>query len=59
VNIVLVSGLPPIRVKKWKLTPSKPELLDQLINWFIARLPSDARIAILPDGTRTMTEVKA
>jgi nickel-dependent lactate racemase len=58
VNIVLVSSIPPIRVKKWKLTPSKPELLDQLINWFIARLPSEARIALLPDGTRTMTEVK-
>ncbi len=58
VNVILVSDIPPIRVKKWKLTPSKPELLDQLINWFIARLPSEAKIAILPDGTRTMTEVK-
>ncbi len=59
VNVVLVSNMPPIQVKKWKLTPSKPELFDKLINWFIARLPSDARIALLPDGTRTTTEVKA
>ncbi len=58
INIVLVSDIPPQRVKKWKLTPSQPELLQQLTNWFIARLPQDARIAMIPDGTRTITEVK-
>jgi len=58
VNILLVSDIPPRQVKSWKLTPSTPLLLGQLIEWFSARLPDEARIAVLPDATRTMTEVK-
>lgn len=57
VNIVLVSEIPPKEVKKWKLTPSPPHLLQSLIDWMLTRLPQDARIAILPASTRTMTEV--
>lgn len=58
VNIVLVSDIPPEKVKQWRLTPSQPQLLQQLINWIAVRLPSNARVAILPASTRTMTEVK-
>lgn len=58
VNIVLVSEIPPQEVKQWKLTPSPPHLLQSLIDWISTRLPQDARIAILPASTRTMTEVK-
>lgn len=58
VNIVLVSDIPPAQVKGWKITPSKPELLDPLIQWITDRFKPDARIAILPGSTRTMTEVK-
>jgi len=57
VNIVLVSEIPPKEVKQWKLTPSPPHLLQSLIDWMLTRLPQDARIAILPASTRTMTEV--
>lgn len=57
VNILLVSDIAPRKVKDWKLTPSTPDLLDQLIEWFSARLTDDARVAILPDAARTMTEV--
>lgn len=57
VNIVLVSDLPPQTVKAWKLTPSNPELVDELIQWISSRLPKSARAAILPAATRTMTEV--
>lgn len=57
VNIVLVSDISPQQVKKWMLTPSRPDLLNQLIDWFAVRLPQDARIAVLPAATRTMTEV--
>jgi len=56
-NFVLVSDIPPQRVKGWKLTPSSPQLLQPLIDWIAARLPSDARVAILPAATRTITEV--
>jgi len=56
-NIVLVSDLPPQTVKHWKLTPSKPDLTSELIAWIAAKLPPDARLAILPAATRTMTEV--
>lgn len=58
VNVVLVSDLPPQTVKSWKLMPSKPELTDALIKWILSELPPDARVAILPAATRTMTEVK-
>jgi len=58
INIVLVSDIPPETVKTWKLTPSKPELINDLIAWLANQLPADARIAILPAATRTMTEVK-
>ena len=58
INLVLVSDIPPEIIKQWKITPSTPQLLQPLINWIAARLPSDARIGILPAATRTMTEVK-
>jgi len=58
VNIILVSDIPPEKVKQWMLTPSQPRLLQQLINWIAVRLPSNARVAILPASTRTMTKVK-
>ena len=58
INIVLASDLPPQTVKRWKLTPSKPELIDELVKWIASKLPHNARIAILPAATRTMTEVK-
>jgi len=58
INIVLVSDIPPKQVKQWKLTPSKPELLDQLLGWLTNRLPVDSRIALMPAATRTMKEVK-
>jgi nickel-dependent lactate racemase len=56
-NIILVSNIPPEDVKSWKLTPSTPELLNQLLSWLINKLPRDARLAILPAATRTMTKV--
>ncbi|MBW6466062.1 MAG: nickel-dependent lactate racemase [Brevefilum sp.] len=58
VNIVLASDLPPQTVKSWKLTPTKPELIDELVKWITSKLPYNPRIAILPAATRTMTEVK-
>jgi len=57
VNIILVSDLPGKQVKTWKLTPSKPELLEPLLQWLIEKYSSNPRIAILPAATRTMTEV--
>jgi len=58
VNIVLVSDINAAKVKQWLLTPSTPNLIQQLINWIAVRLHSDARVAVLPASTRTMTEVK-
>lgn len=58
VKAVLVSDIPPQSVKQWKLTPSQPEKLQPLLEWLLAQLPPDARIAILPAATRTMTEVQ-
>ncbi|MFU8827680.1 MAG: nickel-dependent lactate racemase [Brevefilum sp.] len=58
VNVVLVSDLPPQVVKRWKLTPSKPELINELLAWIGTQLPPEARAAILPAATRTMTEIK-
>ncbi len=57
VNIVLVSDIPPDLVKNWKITPSKPELLEQLIQWITDQFIPGARIAVLPAAARTMTEV--
>lgn len=58
VNIVLVSDIPADQVKRWKLTPSKPKFLTPLIHWITDKFEPDARIAVLPAATRTMTEVK-
>jgi len=57
VNIVLVSDIPPDLLKSWKITPSQPELLEHLIQWITDQFDPDARIAVLPAATRTMTEV--
>ena len=56
-NIILVSDIPPETVRTWKLTPSTPDLIEPLIEWIIERLPANARIALLPNATHTMTEV--
>lgn len=58
VNVVLVSDVPPEDVKRWMLTPSNPQLLNPLISYILNKLPVGARIAVLPDATRTMAEVK-
>jgi lactate racemase len=57
VNVVLVSDQPPLSVKEWKLTPSKPALINELITYIAAHLPQNAQVAILPAATRTITEV--
>ncbi len=57
-KIIFVSDIPPEQVKRWKLTPSTPALIDQLLGWLFDQLPANARIAILPAASRTMTEVK-
>lgn len=58
VKIVLISSLPPWDVKRWKLTPSQPEKLQDLLDWLIPQLPRNPRIAVLPAATRTMAKVK-
>ena len=58
VRIVLVSGIAPQDVKQWKITPSQPEKLQVLLDWLIAQLPINPRIAVLPGATRTMAEVQ-
>jgi lactate racemase len=58
VKIILVSQIDPKKVKGWMLTPSRPDLLQPLLNWIVDQLSANARIAILPAATRTMTEVK-
>ncbi len=57
VHITLVSDLPGNVVEKWKLTPGKPEEINQLIDQYTADLSKDAHIAIMPAATRTMTEI--
>ena len=57
VQVILVSEIPPQQVKSWKLTPSQPDKLAPLLEWLTGQFPADARIAILPAATRTMTEV--
>ncbi len=57
VNITLVSDLPHNVVKKWKLTPGKPEEINQIISQFTENQSKNTRIAIMPAATRTMTEL--
>ncbi len=57
VNILLVSDIPAGLVSQWKLTPSTPEGINQVIKAIISKLPKRPHIAILPAATRTMTEV--
>ena len=57
VGITLVSDLPLNTVKNWKLIPGKPEEVNQIIKLFTKNLPKNARIAIMPAATRTMTEL--
>lgn len=57
-NVIVVSDIDPQTIKNWKLTPSTPDLLQPLIDWILARLSDEARIAVMPASTRTMTEVK-
>jgi nickel-dependent lactate racemase len=58
INIILVSDVLPEQVNQWKLTPGTTHELDQLIRSVTSTLPPDARIAILPAASRTMTELK-
>ena len=58
VRIVLVSDISPQDVKQWKITPSQPEKLQDLLDWLFIQLPSNPRIAVLPGATRTMVEVQ-
>jgi len=58
VTVILVSEIPPETVLEWKLTPSQPDKLNALLEWLTTQLPADARVAILPAATRTMTEVQ-
>ncbi len=55
-RIVLVSEIPPQTVSRWQLTPSQPDKLEALLGWLADQLPTDARVAVLPAATRTMTE---
>lgn len=58
INIILASDQPQQKVESWKITPFYPNALNELIKSIINKLPGNARIAILPAGTRTMTEVE-
>ncbi len=58
INIILVSDQPQQIVESWKLTPSNPHAVNTLLQDILSKLTGNARIAILPAGTRTMTEVK-
>jgi len=58
INIILVSEVPPEQVNLWKLTPATPNKLGQLIKSCTSAQPLNARIAILPAASRTMTEFK-
>lgn len=57
VNITLISGLPTNIVEKWKLTPGNPEEINQMISQFTENQSKNARIAIMPAATRTITEL--
>ncbi|MDY6872417.1 MAG: nickel-dependent lactate racemase [Chloroflexota bacterium] len=56
-RMILVSDIPPQSVTRWQLTPSQPDKLESLLNWLTEQLPTDARVAVLPAATRTMTEI--
>jgi nickel-dependent lactate racemase len=56
-RIILVSEIPPQSVSQWRLTPSQPDKLESLLGWLADQLPTDARVAVLPAATRTMTEI--
>ncbi|MCB2202938.1 nickel-dependent lactate racemase [bacterium] len=56
-RIILVSEIPPQSVTQWQLTPSQPDKLESLLQWLTDQLPADARMAIMPAATRTMTEI--
>ena len=58
VTVILISEIPPETVREWKLTPSQPDKLDALLEWLATQLPDNARVAILPAATRTMTEIQ-
>ena len=58
INLIIISDLPPGNLKKWHLTPSKPALLNSLLEWILSSFPEKARIALLPNATQMMTEVK-
>ena len=58
VNLILISQINSKIVKRWMLTPSRPDLLQALLHWILDQLPDNPRIALLPAATRTMTEVK-
>jgi nickel-dependent lactate racemase len=58
VTVILISEIPPETVQEWKLTPSQPDKLDALLEWLTTQLPNNARVAILPAATRTMTEIQ-
>ena len=58
VKIILVSAIAPQDVKQWKITPSQPEKLQDLLDWLLIQLPANPRIALLPGATRTMVEVQ-
>jgi nickel-dependent lactate racemase len=55
-RIILVSDIPPQSVREWMLTPSQPDKLESLLAWLTEQLPTNARVAVLPAATRTMTE---
>jgi len=58
VMVILISEIRPETVREWKLTPSQPDKLDALLEWLATQLPDNARVAILPAATRTMTEIQ-
>ncbi|MDY6846122.1 MAG: nickel-dependent lactate racemase, partial [Chloroflexota bacterium] len=57
VNIILISDVPPGKVKGWKLTPGNPKELSKIIKHCTSNLLTKARIGILPAASRTMTEL--
>jgi nickel-dependent lactate racemase len=58
INIIIVSEIPPEDLKRWKLTPSQPKFIQPLLDWIINKYEINPKIAILPDATHMMTEVK-
>ncbi|MBN1230690.1 MAG: nickel-dependent lactate racemase [Anaerolineales bacterium] len=58
VKITLVSDLPAKAVENWKIIYRQHQDLDLLIDQYTTNLTNNARIAIMPAATRTMTELK-